>query len=151
MIVEQLAGNLIHGLVLGGVYGMATMGLCLIFGVLQVVNVGHGAFIMVGAYITMWMFTALGLIPVIAIPVGLVVGMALGFIFFYTAIRRLIKAPELASLLAVFIAFQVSLSFTADFSNNFLWFFTGMTFAVIRLGAPGGLAVGADAAQSPSS
>jgi len=57
----------------------------------------------------------------------------------------------LASLLAVFIAFQVSLSFTADFSNNFLWFFTGMTFAVIRLGAPGGLAVGADAAQSPSS
>lgn len=102
MIGEQLAGNLIHGLVLGGVYGMATMGLCLIFGVLQVVNVGHGAFIMVGAYITMWMFTALGLIPVIAIPVGLVAGMALGFIFFYTAMRRLIKAPELTSLLATF-------------------------------------------------
>jgi O-antigen ligase len=49
----------------------------------------------------------------------------------------------LISLLAVFIAFQVSLSFTADFSNNFLWFFTGMLFAVLRLGreaqaAPGG-------------
>jgi branched-chain amino acid transport system permease protein len=102
MIGQQLAGNLIHGLVLGGVYGMATMGLCLIFGVLRVVNVGHGAFIMVGAYITLWMFTALGLIPIIAIPVGLIVGMALGFVFFYTALRRLIKAPELASLLATF-------------------------------------------------
>ncbi|MBM4321814.1 MAG: O-antigen ligase family protein, partial [Deltaproteobacteria bacterium] len=40
----------------------------------------------------------------------------------------------LAALLSLFIAFQVSLSFTADFSNNFLWFFTGMIFAVIRLG-----------------
>jgi O-antigen ligase len=36
-------------------------------------------------------------------------------------------------LLAVFIAFQVSLSFTADFSNNFLWFFTGALFAVPRI------------------
>ena len=39
----------------------------------------------------------------------------------------------LAALLSVFIAFQVSLSATADFSNNFLWFFTGMLFAVIRV------------------
>ena len=102
MVGQQLAGNLIQGLVLGGVYGMATMGLSLIFGVLRVINVGHGAFIMVGAYITMWMFTALGLIPITAIPVALIVGMALGFLFFYTAVRRLIKAPELASLLATF-------------------------------------------------
>lgn len=39
----------------------------------------------------------------------------------------------LIGLLSVFISFQVSLSFTADFNNNFLWFFTGMLFAVIRL------------------
>jgi len=102
MVGQQLVGNLIQGLVLGGVYGMATMGLSLIFGVLRVINVGHGAFIMVGAFITMWMFTALGLIPIIAIPVALIVGMALGFLFFYTAVRRLINAPELASLLATF-------------------------------------------------
>ena len=39
----------------------------------------------------------------------------------------------ITSLLSVFIAFQVSLSLTADFSNNFLWMFTGMLFAVARL------------------
>ena len=39
----------------------------------------------------------------------------------------------LIGLVSVFISFQVSLSFTADFNNNFLWFFTGMLFAVIRL------------------
>ena len=104
MIAQQLAGNLMHGLLLGGVYGLATTGLSLIFGVLRVVNVGHGAFIMVGAYVILTMFTALGvsLMAVAAIPVALIIGMALGFFFFYTVIRRIMRAPELASLLVTF-------------------------------------------------
>ena len=102
MIGQQLAGNLANGLVLGGVYGMATMGLSLIFGVLKIVNVGHGAFIMVGAFTTLWMFITLGVTPIFAIPVALLIGMAMGFLLFYTVLRRLIKAPELASLLATF-------------------------------------------------
>ena len=102
MIFEQLTGNLIQGLVLGTVYGMATMGLSLIFGVLKVVNVGHGAFIMVGAFVTLMMFNALGLNPIFAIPIAFIVGIGLGFIFYYIVIKRLIKAPELATLLATF-------------------------------------------------
>jgi branched-chain amino acid transport system permease protein len=102
MVFEQLIGNLIQGLVLGAVYGMATMGLSLIFGVLKVVNVGHGAFIMVGAFTTLWLFNALGINPIFAVPVAFIVGMGLGFIFYYTTMQRLIKAPELATLLATF-------------------------------------------------
>ena len=102
MIGAQLAGNLVHGVLLGGVYGVATMGLSLIFGVMNVVNVGHGAFVMVGAFVILTLFTALGGYPLAALPVALIVGMALGFFFFHTVIRRLIKAPELASLLATF-------------------------------------------------
>ncbi len=102
MLLEQLMGNLIQGLVLGAVYGMATMGLSLIFGVLKVVNVGHGAFIMVGAFITLWLFNVLGINPILAVPVAFIVGMGIGFIFYYTIMQRLIKAPELATLLATF-------------------------------------------------
>lgn len=102
MFLELLTGNLIQGLVLGAVYGMATMGLSLIFGVLKVVNVGHGAFIMVGAFVTLWLFNALGINPLLAVPVAFIVGMGLGFIFYYTTMQRLIKAPELATLLATF-------------------------------------------------
>jgi branched-chain amino acid transport system permease protein len=102
MFLEQLTGNLVQGIILGAVYGMATMGLSLIFGVLKVVNVGHGAFIMVGAFITLWLFNALGINPIIAVPVAFVIGMGLGFIFYYTTMQRLIKAPELATLLATF-------------------------------------------------
>lgn len=102
MFFEQLSGNLIQGVVLGAVYGMATIGLSLIFGVLKVVNVGHGAFIMVGAFLTLFLFSSLGINPLIAIPVAFMVGMGLGLIFYYTTIRKLIKAPELATLLATF-------------------------------------------------
>lgn len=102
MLLEQLMGNLIQGLVLGAVYGMATMGLSLIFGVLKVVNVGHGAFIMVGAFITLWLFNTLGINPILAVPVAFIVGMGLGLLFYYIIMQRLIKAPELATLLVTF-------------------------------------------------
>ena len=102
MIWGQLSGNLVQGLVLGAIYGMATMGLSLIFGVLKVVNVGHGAFIMVGAFITLWLFTALGINPLLATPFAFIIGMGIGFFFYYTVVQRLIKAPELATLLATF-------------------------------------------------
>jgi len=102
MLTEQLIGNLIQGLVLGSVYGMATMGLSLIFGVLKMVNVGHGAFIMVGAFIALWMFNSLGLNPIYAVPVAFIAGLGLGAFFYYIAMKRLIKAPELATLLATF-------------------------------------------------
>ena len=102
MLYEQLMGNLIQGLILGGIYGMATMGLSLIFGTLKVVNVGHGQFIMVGAFITLWMFNALGLDPVVAVPVAFLVGILLGLLCYYTFVRRLRKGPAFASLLATF-------------------------------------------------
>jgi branched-subunit amino acid ABC-type transport system permease component len=47
------AGNLLNGVILGSVYGLMTMGLSLIFGVLRIVNVGHGAFMMTGAYVAL--------------------------------------------------------------------------------------------------
>ena len=125
MILNQLLGNLVQGAVLGTVYGMATMGLSLIFGVLRVVNVGHGAFIMVGAFTSLVLFQHLHLAPVFAVPVALLIGMGLGMIFYYSAIRKLLKGPELSSLLATF-SFGVILEelvkflFTSDY-RGFSW------------------------------
>ncbi|RLI75390.1 branched-chain amino acid ABC transporter permease [Archaeoglobales archaeon] len=100
--VDQLLTNLLYGAILGSVYGLATMGLSLIFGVLRIVNVGHGAFIMIGAFTAFWMFILYGIPPLVSISIALIVGLALGFVIFYTVIKRLIDAPELATLLATF-------------------------------------------------
>jgi len=99
---DQLAANLIYGAILGAVYGLATMGLSLIFGVLRIVNVGHGAFIMLGAFTAFWMFVLYGVPPLASISLALVIGLALGFVIFYAIFKRLLDAPELSTLLATF-------------------------------------------------
>jgi branched-chain amino acid transport system permease protein len=48
------------------------------------------------------MFKSLGIIPLVAIPVAMVLGMALGFLFYYTVMKKILKAPEMATLLATF-------------------------------------------------
>jgi branched-chain amino acid transport system permease protein len=98
----QLTGNLLNGIILGSVYGLMTMGLSLIFGVLKIVNVGHGAFMMVGAYIALLIFQRLHIPPLLSLFVALAVGIAMGYLFFQIVIRRLTAAAELTTLLATF-------------------------------------------------
>ncbi len=129
----MLSGNLLNGLILGSVYGMMTMGLSFIFGVLRIVNVGHGAFIMLGSYISFWMFTLFGLPPAISILLAVASGMAIGFVFFHAVIRRLVGAAELTTLLATF-AIGILLEETA----KFVWGpdFRGFSWDVGRLTLP---------------
>jgi len=101
-IVDQFVSNLIYGIMLGAVYGLVTMGLNIIFGVLRIVNVGHGAFVMLGAYIAYWMFVLLGVNPIASLALALVVGFIVGLAVYYAVIRRLIGAPEMSTLLATF-------------------------------------------------
>ncbi|WP_456468638.1 branched-chain amino acid ABC transporter permease [Archaeoglobus sp.] len=100
--VEQLIANLLYGAILGAVYGLATMGLSLIFGVLRIVNVGHGAFIMIGAFTAYWMFTLYGISPVLSLPLAMAAGMIIGVAVYLVVVKRLVDAPELATLLAMF-------------------------------------------------
>lgn len=125
--------NLLNGAILGSVYGMMTMGLSLIFGVLRIVNVGHGSFIMVGAFTAFWMFHLLGLPPLASVPLALAVGMALGAAFYSTVIRRLIAAPELSTLLATF-----AIGILLEELAKFLWGpdYRGLSWNVGALALP---------------
>ncbi len=100
--VEQFAANILYGMILGAVYGLATMGLSLIFGVLRIVNVGHGAFVMVGAFIAYWMFVLFGLAPVVSTVIALLIGLLMGIVIYLLVVKKLIGAPELSTLLAMF-------------------------------------------------
>lgn len=90
------------GLITGSVYGLTTLGLSLIFGVLRVANVAHGSFIMLGAYIAYFAFTRWGIPPVVSALLAMAFGMALGFAVYYSAVRPLVRAGELNTLVALF-------------------------------------------------
>jgi branched-chain amino acid transport system permease protein len=68
---------LVTGLLLGGIYGLASIGLNLVFGVMRVVNFAHGELIMVSMYAAWWLFATLGMDPYTAILI--VVPLMFGF------------------------------------------------------------------------
>ncbi|HTU00474.1 MAG TPA: branched-chain amino acid ABC transporter permease, partial [Candidatus Sulfotelmatobacter sp.] len=98
----ELAASLADGLLLGFVYGIAAMGLSLIWGVMRVINLSHGATMTLGMFATYLLFTRAGLNPYLALLVVAVLGLLFGFVVYGVAVHRVISAPYLSSLLATF-------------------------------------------------
>ncbi|NIS79245.1 MAG: branched-chain amino acid ABC transporter permease [Anaerolineales bacterium] len=97
-----LLASLIDGLLLGFVYGVAAMGLTLIWGVMDVINLSHGPIIALGMFGVYFSFNLLGLNPYLAILIMLIAGLIIGVFIYVVAVRRVINAPHLSSLLATF-------------------------------------------------
>ncbi len=102
--MDHLVASLADGLLLGFVYGLAAMGLTLIFGVMDVINLAHGPLIALGMFGVLLFAGAngLGLHPYVALILVAVVGLIFGVIIYYVAVRRVLDAPHLSSLLATF-------------------------------------------------
>ncbi|MGH3390012.1 MAG: branched-chain amino acid ABC transporter permease, partial [Actinomadura sp.] len=67
--MAHLAQALVLGLLIGGVYALLAAGLTLIFGVMRIVNVAHGAFLVLVAMLTWWMWRQTGIDPILAAAV----------------------------------------------------------------------------------
>ena len=102
MNLDALVPSAIDGLMLGFVYGLAALGLTLIFGVMKVINLSHGPVIVVGMYVVYLLFTNLGVNPYIGIIAALLFGLVFGIVEYLIAVDRVINEPELTTLLATF-------------------------------------------------
>jgi len=67
--MTQFAQNVVLGLLLGGVYALVASGLTLIFGVMKVINIAHGAFLVLASFISYTLWSALGIDPLLGILV----------------------------------------------------------------------------------
>ena len=92
----------ILGLLAGGVYVAVGVGFGLVWGVLNIVNLAHGALVIIGGYITWLLFTNLGLDPFLTLPVDAVVLFLLGYGLQRMVINRIIRAPLLFTFLLTF-------------------------------------------------
>ena len=115
----MLGQVIVSGLLAGALYAMVALGLGLIFGVMRVLNVAHGPLLMLGAYVTYWLFSTVGLNPylslLVSMPLVFLIGVALQHVF----VRRVVDAPELSSLLLTFgisiaLVNLAQLAFTSD-------------------------------------
>ena len=107
MLVSAL-NIVINGLLLGGLYAIIAMGLNLQYGVARVLNIAHGEFIMLGAFITWVMYTMFGINPLLSLVIVGPIVFIIGFLLHRTLFTRLrVTAPnpgayEASSMLATF-------------------------------------------------
>lgn len=120
--MEQFTQAAINGIMLGGFYAIMVLGFSIIWGVMGVINLAHGEFVMLGAYITWTVSRQLGWEPFAAVIFVLPIMFALGYILQRILINRIIERPYLISLLVTFalsiiMANAVKLAYTATFRS----------------------------------
>lgn len=117
--LNLLLASLPDGILLGFVYGVAAMGLTLIWGVMNVINLAHGPIIALGMFGTFFLFIRMGIHPYVGlIPVALI-GLLLGILIYFAAVHRVINAPHLSSLLATFSVNMIIIGLgTAAFTTS---------------------------------
>jgi len=115
----NLTAFLIDGMLIGFVYGIAAMGLTLIFGVMNVINLAHGPIIALGMFGVYLLFTNFAIDPYIGVVLVAAAGLLLGIIIYIVAVHRVIDAPHLSSLLATFAVNMIIIGLgTAAFSTT---------------------------------
>jgi branched-chain amino acid transport system permease protein len=80
---------IVSGLITGGIYALVALGLNLQYGLMRILNIAHGEFLMLGAYLTWMVQTSFGISPLLMIPVSFVVLMGLGLAIHWLCFRRL--------------------------------------------------------------
>lgn len=87
---------LLFGVVWGGLYTLIATGLNVIYGVMKILNIAHGELLMLGAYLTFWLFTLWNVSPLVSLPLAAVAMFVFGMI-----IQRVLIAPLLAHSLTL--------------------------------------------------
>jgi len=81
----------VAGLITGGIYALVAIGLNLQYGLLRIMNIAHGEFLMIGAYLTYALRTATGWSPLLFVPVSALAMFALGLLIHRLIFRRLAR------------------------------------------------------------
>ena len=101
--------SLLAGLLFGLYFSLVGLGLNLVFGVMRIVNLAHGDFLMLGAFLAFWLFALFAVNPIPVLPIAFAVFVAVGLPLYYLLVPRLLKAkdPEMLSFILFFGLSQV--------------------------------------------
>ncbi len=117
MIYFQILAN---GLVLGALYACIAVGFSLVWGVLNVINILHGTFIVLGSYVAFFAFSYAGIHPFLSVIIAGAVLYCVGYAVQATVINRVVTAPVLITLTLTFgldlvLNNAMLVAFTADY------------------------------------
>jgi branched-chain amino acid transport system permease protein len=89
------------GLLIGAIFALAAFGMALVWGVMKIINICQGEFVMLGGYAAVWMASE-GFSPFLGIPVAVVLMFLFGWLLYHTIIYRIVDHDLFISILATF-------------------------------------------------
>jgi len=115
---ELLAG----GLITGGIYALVAIGLNLQYGLMRIMNISHGEFLMLGAFLTWWAHTAWGISPLVFLPAAFAVLMLIGMAVHWLCFRQVAaKAPNVEVFEARSLMVAFGLMFLVQNTALLIW------------------------------
>lgn len=91
----------VDGILIGAIFALAAYGMALVWGVMNLINIAQGEFVMLGGYVTLGL-TALGLHPLATIPFSAAALFILGWLLYRTVVFRVVDQDLFISILATF-------------------------------------------------
>jgi branched-chain amino acid transport system permease protein len=132
--------SLANGLLIAGLYAAVTLGLTLVLGVMGIVNFAHGELVMLGAYNTYWLFTLMGIDPLLSIGMSGLLLFFVGLFIYRFAIRPILKDPPLNQLLltlgiSIFLQNMAMIFWKTD-SRSVITSYSGMSLhlGIVHIG-----------------
>jgi len=93
---------LLSGVAEGTNYGLYCLGLAFVFGIMRIINLAHGEFLVLGGYVAYWLLVKFGLNPLLAIPVAAGAAGATAFLSYRVFLQRIRTSSELNTLILTF-------------------------------------------------
>jgi branched-chain amino acid transport system permease protein len=93
-MIQAVTQNLVFGILLGALYGLAAVGIAMVFGVTKFLNVAHGELLMFGGYATFWLFSLFDLDPFLSLPLTIIFLILIGIVLYQLLFVRMVKLPE---------------------------------------------------------
>src|SRR5690349_4355800 len=99
---SAIAGLVITAILTAGLYALMSYGLALVYGVMKIINLAHAGTMMLSAFFVLTLNRALHLDPVLGAIASAAVFFFIGMVLYRVAVRRVVNAPPIASLLLLF-------------------------------------------------
>ncbi len=102
MSSAELCQIVVNAILLSGILALVALGFSLVWGIMNIVNLAHGAFIVLGAYVTFYLHELLGIDPFVSIPASMAAMFLCGYAVQRVLINQIVRAPILATFLLTF-------------------------------------------------
>jgi branched-chain amino acid transport system permease protein len=151
--MEIVLQTIANGILVGALYGLVALGLGLLMGVMKFLNIAHGTFIILGGYLSFWLFNLWGIDPFLSLPLVIMAMFLMGLVLYRLALSSLLKLPNIGMRIDTSMLVTFGLIWVLDNVMTMLWTpdtrtimtrytgetlkFSGMRFSITGLGGLG--------------